>query len=169
MRLCHLTGYPALIGQAGCDALRAAMLADAVELDANQFAEPGSILADGLKPQQDRRWPGLPPCVWLSSNPNMRLDCSSRSELRLTVVVPSADRQLLKWTKLYRKTFGVAFEMDERKARGKANADSLLREADRWYVYFGVIRRITAIEEVDPEAIDAARKFWLDAEDRAAA
>lgn len=142
MKLYHLTGWHALIGQAGCAAMRAAIhsAADDADVDVNEFAEPGSILAEGcIKPMRDRLWGhDLPPCVWLSRNPNMKLDCSSYSDLRLTVVVPSADRQLLNWTKLYRKTFGVAFEIDERKARGKANADLLLREADRWYVYFGL-------------------------------
>jgi hypothetical protein len=54
MILYHFTGLAALIGPYGLDALEASDGPN--EVDARDFAAPGSILRVGLKPGQQRRW-----------------------------------------------------------------------------------------------------------------
>jgi hypothetical protein len=54
MILYHFTGLAALIGPYGLEALEASDGPN--EVDARDFAAPGSILRVGLKPGQQRRW-----------------------------------------------------------------------------------------------------------------
>lgn len=141
MKLYHFTGWLGLIGRAGFDAMKAAPFDGTADL--RDLAAPGTILnTDCIKPMQDEMWPGLAPCVWLTDNPLMALGCSSYADWRLGVVIPSADRRLVKWTKIFRKMYGCHL-------RDAVEDDSLIRDGEGFYVYFGEVRRITTIGRVD--------------------
>ena len=134
MLLYHFTGLRALVGVDGL----AAMVSHGGDCDASDFAAPGSILADGIRPSKDDSYNGalrspLPPCVWLTDNPAMMDGFSSFSDHRISVVVPSSQR-LVRWPEYWRKH-----------ARGDASdgllavPDAMRREADRFDVFFGKI------------------------------
>jgi hypothetical protein len=87
----------------------------------------------------------LPACVWLSTDPAMSGDFSTRQGLRLSVVIPSTDRRLVRWSKFCRK-HGV--EVVEVVAEVFAD-ERFRRAAAHFWLYFGTItpERIRAIDQ----------------------
>ena len=143
--LYHFTSLLALVGADGRAALTSRGGGDAMD-----FAAPGSILADGIKPStsnQDAetydhlfRSP-LPPCVWLTANPDMR-DCSSYREFRITVAIPG-DGRLVRWREYFRQHAPGAI--------GRLRFSEAMRiEFDVFYVFFGKLppERFKAVDAI---------------------
>ena len=151
MRLYHFTGLRALIGDAGLAVIQPG------GVDIRTVAAPGSIIADGLKPYKEDSYDHLlrsplPPCVWLTSDPDTGLirvmgnPFSSHVGFRVTVLIPSINRRLAHWPKYFRKhgwlTLSEALQL--------ANVPEAVRRANTtFYVYFGTITRITAVSRLD--------------------
>jgi hypothetical protein len=144
MRLYHFTGLRALIGDAGLDAIQPG------NVDLRTVAAPGSIIADGLKPFRKDDYDHvlrspLPPCVWLTSDPDMvkdGLNFSSFADYRITVLIPSIDPRLVHWPKYFRKHGQCTWSEAMRQADV---LEAVRRASATFYVYFGRIARITQI------------------------
>jgi hypothetical protein len=74
---------------------------------------PENILAFGLK-AAPCDWVDVlgyvDDCVWLTNDPDLPPQHSSSSEVRITVVIPSADRRLVHLPALMRKRYGPTIE-----------------------------------------------------------
>jgi hypothetical protein len=132
MRLYHFTNLPVLIGDSAALAWRAS---GKEEVDLG-LAEPGSILSSGLRPNRTDDYDHvlrapLAPCMWLSSDPEMSGDFSTRQGVRLSVVIPSADRGLVLWSKFLRKHGAVEVALGGREGLAAA----------QFWLYFGTITR----------------------------
>lgn len=143
MQLYHFTNLELLLGADGVAALQNCAEGGSVN------AAPGSILVEGLLPRREEggydhmlRAP-LPPCVWLTENPQLTERYNNHFGFRIALTLPS-ERRLARWPDYLRKH-----------ARGDADSDFWLRltEADRaeghrFYVFFGRIapERFKAIE-----------------------
>jgi hypothetical protein len=130
--LYHFTGLTALVGVDGI----AAMKSHDGNCDASDFAAPGSILADGIRPTKTTDYDPmlrspLPPCVWLTDNPEMPDGASSLSGFRISVGIPSADHRLFRWRTYFAQHAPGAF--------GLALPEAVRIEFDRFYVFFGKI------------------------------
>jgi hypothetical protein len=142
MKLYHFTRLAALVGAGGMDVIKRRV---GEEVDLFSVAAPGSILIAGLRPRKTDDYDGalrapLPPCVWLTTDPDMSPDyCSSWGDWRLSCVIPSRDHRLSLWRTYVRK-----HKADDR--IDHVLADPQLLISQRFYVYFGVIRRIVAAE-----------------------
>jgi hypothetical protein len=144
MRLYHFTGLRALIGDAGLDAIRPG------DVDLRTVAAPGSIIADGLKPSRKDDYDGalrspLPPCVWLTSDPDMVKDglhFSSFADYRITVLIPSIDPRLVHRPKYFRKHGQCTWP----EAMQQVDAlEAVRRASTAFYIYFGEITRVTQV------------------------
>jgi hypothetical protein len=108
---------------------------------------PDNIIAVGLKPSAIG-WEGCehaPDSVWLTIDPDLPSvgHIASFSEVRVTVVIPSADKRLVRWEKWVRKH----------------SSDRIVEVANKtwigwrsFWVYFGSVppERIRVIEYTDP-------------------
>ena len=138
MRLYHFTQLECVIGNSGLATVAARIKANGGHADApltREDAAPGSIWHSGLLPHLDEdqrlafRSPS-PPLVWLTANPAMPAGYSSYRGVRLTLIIPSADRRLKPWER-YVRQHARNYEL------WRSIAPPLLCEAERWYVYFG--------------------------------
>lgn len=144
MKLYHFTTLAALVGDSGMDVVKRRV---GESVDLISIAAPGSIPATGLLPRKTEdpfdgalRRP-LPPCVWLTADPDMSLDyCNSWGDFRLSVLIPSQDYRLSLWPTYLRK-YKAKDSLDHAFAEPQH-----LAPQRRFYVYFGVIRRIVAVE-----------------------
>jgi hypothetical protein len=130
MLLYHVTNLSALIG----DNAALVCQASGEEKADLSLAEPGSIFSSGLRPAKTDDYDHvlrapLPPCVWLSSDPEMSGDFSTRQGVRLSVVIPSTDRRLVPWSKYSRKHGAVEVALGGREGRAAA----------QFWLYFGTI------------------------------
>lgn len=123
-------------------------------------ATPGSILAAGILPakaddyDEMLRAP-LPPCVWLTSDPDMPDDFRTQHGVRISVVIPSTDRRLVHWPKYIRKQDVGMMEA----AMAAADFPAVAKRAGKnFYVYFGAVEldRLRKIEGVAPRKAAAA-------------
>jgi hypothetical protein len=69
---------------------------------------PGSILAVGVLPNRTYDYDHalhspLPPCVWLTADPDMPSVFCGGHRARISLVIPSTDRRLVNWYKYARK------------------------------------------------------------------
>jgi hypothetical protein len=109
---------------------------------------PENILAVGLKPFPVHDYPEdiqakIPEAVWLTSNPEHTVaSMSSYDEVRLTVVIPSTDKRLVRWYKWVRKHCPHLVEIMEKTSRENNLG------AEGWYLYLGPVPlgRIRAVE-----------------------
>jgi hypothetical protein len=142
MRLYHFTSWSALIGEGRLAGLPLG------KIDLRTVAAPGSIIADGLKPCKVSSYDPvlrspLPPCVWLTSDPDMGLKThmgnhfSSYIDLRVTVLIPSTDRRLVHRLKYFRKHGRYAL------------SETAQRITATFYVYFGNVTRIAGVTSTD--------------------
>lgn len=113
----------------------------------------GTILTEGLKPQANDlspdlagRWPvGV---VWFTteSDPVMWWEGGGISQCRITVVIPTTDKRLMRWETWMRNHLSA----DE-----LAKVVSVVSEAAwrTWYIYFGVVplTRFRTVEYADPQ------------------
>jgi hypothetical protein len=121
-----------------------------------EAAARGSILDVGLLPATTNDYDHLlrsplPPCVWLTSDPEMPDDFCTRHGARISVAIPSADRPLVHWPKYARKHDAGIVE-----AQAAADVPAVAhRAAAQFYVYFGQVAldRFRAVESI------AARKL----------
>ena len=92
--------------------------------------------------------------VWLTSDPDYTKTetISSYSEARITVVIPSTDRRLVRWESWLRKHCSAERFEELAKVSEQTSAEIGVDWKD-WYVYFGAVppNRIRAIEYADPE------------------
>jgi hypothetical protein len=154
MRLYHFTGWCALIGEGKLAELQPG------EVDLRTIAAPGSIMADGIKPCKEDGYDHvlrspLPPCVWLTSDPDMGHKdhmgnhFSKYSYLRITVLITSLDPRLVHWPKYFRKhgqyTLREAMRLSDA-------AEAVKLASEDFYIYFGEITRITAVSRVEDKA-----------------
>jgi hypothetical protein len=151
MRLYHFTSLRALIGEGRLGALPLG------EVDLRTAAAPGSIIMDGLKPFKEDGYDHvlrspLPPCVWLTSGPDMGHNAhmgvhfSKYSDFRVAVLIPSIDRRLADWPKYFRKhgqyTWSEAMQLGGLPEAAQSSITT-------FYVYFGSITRIAAVSRVE--------------------
>lgn len=141
MKLYHFTRLAAIVGDDGMDVIKRRVGED---VDLVSIASPGSILAAGLQPRKTEDYDGalrapLPPCVWLTADPDMPPGYSSWGDFRLSCLIPSLDRRLSLWPTYLRK-----HKVDP--VVSLVLADPQFEAVERFYVYFGVIRRIVAVE-----------------------
>jgi hypothetical protein len=144
----HFTDLEALIGPEGREALSNAGKDKSEDVDVTDFAAPGSIIADGIKPslgQDDDNFAHLlrrplPPVVWLTINPDW---IEGFGPFRLTVGVLS-DHRLVHWPKYVRK-HARDIEMF-----GRGGSAPKLRLGNSMCLYFGTIpsSRIRAVDKV---------------------
>jgi hypothetical protein len=143
MRLYHFTGLRALIGDAGLAVITPGYI------DLRTVAAPGSIIVDGLKPcttddyDHVLRSP-LPPCVWLTSDPDMDdndLHFSSFTGYRITVLIPSIDPRLVHWPKYFNKHGRCTWS----KSMQYVDSPEVKHASANFYLYFGRIAHITQI------------------------
>ena len=96
------------------------------------------IRRDGLKPAKPSgvdhalRSP-LPPCVWLTTDPEMPDDHSTFNDLRITVDIPSGDQRLQHWPTYLREQAKDEFR-DKIEAVIASDPPAQL-----FYCYFGTI------------------------------
>jgi hypothetical protein len=130
---------------------RAALVGDGGSVGA---VTPGSILVAGIVPAKSDdyddllRSPPMPACVWLTSDPDMPDDFCTRHGVRISVVIPSADRRLVHWPKYIRKhDAGLEAATAAAVAAGDIPA-AARRMASQFWLYFGVVEpdRFRAIE-----------------------
>jgi hypothetical protein len=144
MKLYHFTGLKALIG----DAATAAIQPGVIDLAA--IAAPGSVIADGLKPNREEGYDGvlrspLPPCVWLTTDPDMGgivLHFSSFADFRITVLIPRSDRRLVPWLEYFRD-HGRCTWLEAMPQVGITQAAQ--HTAESFYVYFGKITHFVEV------------------------
>ena len=105
---------------------------------------PENILAVGLKPsvgQREFAILGLEPCVvWLTSDPlppKPITDMWYGGEIRITVVIPSSDRKLVRLEKYLRRHGG---RLDPSRYEG-VSPSQLADSFKSTYIYFGEIPR----------------------------
>jgi hypothetical protein len=130
----HFTSRAALVGDGGSVAA----------------ATPGSVLVAGILPAKSDDYDPvlrspLPPCVWLTSDPDMPDDFCTRHGVRISVVIPSTDRRLVHWPKYIRKHDAGIVETQCRAPYTPAFAQ---RAAAQFYVYFGPVA-LDRIRKVD--------------------
>jgi hypothetical protein len=151
LKLYHFTGLRALIGEAGLAVIQPG------EVNLMTIAAPGSIMSAGLKPYREDGYDGvlrspLPPCVWLTSDPDMDLQAimgfhfSKYADFRVNVLIPSTDRRLTHWPQYFRKHGQCTLSEAMRKADLPEGAR---RTTTTFYAYFGKIKRITAVSRVE--------------------
>jgi hypothetical protein len=148
MRLYHFTGWSALIGEGKLAALPLG------DVDLRTVAAPGSIMADGLKPSKEGGYDGvlrspLPPCVWLTSDPDMglmSLHFSKYADFRVTVVIPSTDRRLAHWPKYFRKHGRCAWSEAMRQSDA---SEAVQLASETFYTYFGAITHIVDVSRAE--------------------
>lgn len=136
MKLFHFTGLRRLLGDEGFDAWSAALDEGDVP-SALPYATPDSILKRGLQPARAEDFDGalrtpLPPCVWLTDDPEMSQDYCTWHGWRITLVISSSDRRLVHWPRYFRK-HGV-----ERDAL-RTFPEAQWRAGESFYAYFGPI------------------------------
>ena len=145
MILYHFTGLRELIGDEGLAVIRPGIVNLAT------IAAPGSIVAAGLKPFRSTDYDRflnspLPPCVWLTNDPDMTTIFSRCTGFRLMVIVSSTDRRLVHWPKYFSRHAGRTWHET-------IQATDLTKEAQSvtgtFYVYFGAITRIAAVSPVN--------------------
>jgi hypothetical protein len=142
MRLYHFTGLRALVGDAGLAVIRPGVI------DLATVAAPDSIIAAGLKPFRSADYDRflsspLPPCVWLTNDPDMAPIFSSFKGFRVTVLIPSIDRRLVHWPKYFLRHAGRTWRET---IQASDLPDAEQRTTESFYVYFGEITRIAAVE-----------------------
>jgi hypothetical protein len=105
-----------------------------------------TILAEGLKPAAQ----SVPPrnCLWFTTEPDpvWWWEGGNKSEVRITVVIPSRDRRLARYEPWLRhKHPELISTVEEVAARTGARWQA-------WYIYFGAValNRFRAVEYADP-------------------
>jgi hypothetical protein len=160
MRLYHFTSVERLVGADGLAAMKAAKR----DCNTKKFAEPGSILRDGLEPrgENEAALEGLlPTCVWFTTDPAMPFGFNAGHDIRIEVVIPSTCRQLFHWPKWMRKHAGPYARS------GMKAAEAVFQgrvRTDDWWILFGGVdpSAFRSIERV--ERNEADRQFverWL--------